>query len=167
MRQGGTGGAVRQYCRAAHPHLGLGHAADQRGGMQDVGRQVHDADARLGDPLAVYLHGRGHALEYAARHACHAARGRGDGRCQACHEVGHEVVHLAHVRHGHDRGRRRDRGVRVDAHGQVAEFGHRHARHGRKRSCQARLQLVQGGLRGRKKVRKAAHKARTSGSWQT
>ena len=103
MRQGRAGGTVGQHRRAAHPHFGLGHAADQRRGVQDVRRQVHDTDSCLRDPLVVDLDGRRHSLEYASRHTCQSSCRWRHGCRQPRHEVRHEVVHLSHVRHGHDR----------------------------------------------------------------
>ena len=102
MCQRGAGGTVRQHGRAAHPHFRLGHAADQRCRVQDECRQVHDAYARLRNPLVMHLHRGRHPLENAARHSRHPFGNGWHGGGDACHDVRHEVIYFPHMRHGHD-----------------------------------------------------------------
>ena len=148
MCERGTGRTVRQDSGTAHPHLRLGHTADQRGRMQYKCRQMHDADTCLRNPLVMNLDRRSHALEDVARHSGHSISHSRHGSRHAGHEVCHEVVHLAYMRHRHD-GRGRGNGrMHVYPDGQVAELGNRHTRHGRKDSAQARLNLVQSRLGG-------------------
>ena len=164
MCEGGTGRTIRQDCGTPHPHFRLGHSADQRSRMQHERRQMHNADARLRNPLVVYLYRRGHALEDAACHSRHSAGHRRNSRRYACHDVCHKVVHLTHVRYRHDGGGRGNGRMHVYPYGQIAELGDRHTRHGRKHSAQTSLNLVQSRLGVCKKVGKTPSDTTIAGS---
>ena len=164
MCQCGTRGAIRQYGRAAHPHLRFGHAADQRSRMQDECREMQDADARLRYPLVMHLYRRSHALEHIARHSRHPLGNGRQGNGYLRHDIRHQVIHLAHVGHGHDGRRRRNRRVHVYPYGKVTELGDRHTRHGRQQSSQPSLNLVKSFLGACKKVGEAPSGTTTTGS---